>query len=655
MNQTLITSLAILKVNYDKNRDFFDNFVPFIVESLRLQDEEIISLPKLKDDVFNNFGLEIPQNVIEKILRRAKKKGYVLEKNNVYERVYDKVATSNFTEVKKQVMERHELLVNMLCMYCSDKFEHRGIKWTYEEAEVALNEYLVEHHYVVAKNIRSNTPLTVKENTNITNNYIIGSFINEMQKRYSYVLDYLEEIIKGHMISQAMYFSFPDRLNKRFRGTSVYIDTSLLVYTLGYAGDVRAEPCKELMELLRESGALIFCFRQNLGEITGILDTCKRKMISGERRDGFGTLEYFISKKMTPSDIEVEINRVEARLIKEFNIKVVNNPEYDKYNIDVRGLTMHLKQHIRYNSNMAVEIDVESINSIERIRKGKKTQSIEECKAIFVTMNEGLCYRANNFFQSDYSGRLIPPVITDINLTTILWLKKPTKAPNLPRKRIIADSYAAVQPTERQWSDYFNEIEKLRLNNEISVEEYAFLKEAQEVPDAIMEITLGAEQSFSKATIEEISSLVKEKLVEDRQKEIDQIKNNLFDAYDQISVEMDKRIKFVNTLRDQAYKDAKRIVNYLIFWPTVILFLLLDLFTLLMLPLSVFESPSIPNVVIYLFWSIQVILVIGYWLMDKVKGNNLNQIRSSLIEKIAQKKFRKNAQKYKEIIGDLIQ
>jgi hypothetical protein len=378
MNQSLITSLAILKVNFDNSRTYFDNFVPFVVESLRLQDEEIVSLPKLKGEVNRHFGLELPQNVLEKILRRTKKQGFLEIHKGIYKRVNDRVFTSNFNEIRQRMVEKHEMVIESLCSYCNNKFGHKEVSWNYDDAENAFNEYLIEHHYIVIKNIRANSPIKLKDSYKISSNFIVGSFIKDMQESYSFLVDYLEEVIKGHMIAKAIYFTIPENLNRRFRKTSVYIDTRFLVFALGYSGIIRSEPCAELIRLLQETGAELYCFRHTIGEITGILDTCKHKLSMNERRDTFGTLEYFVSMKMKPSDIEIEILRLEKRLHQEFNIRVIDDPDYIyKDNIDVKGLSDHLKNNVHYNSKKALENDVDSINSIMRLRRGHKTQIIE--------------------------------------------------------------------------------------------------------------------------------------------------------------------------------------------------------------------------------------------------------------------------------------
>jgi len=73
VNPTIV-SLAFIKTNWDlRQKSYLDNFVPIVAESLRFLKQDIISLQELQESVIQQFGLRIPQNAIEAILKRTKK------------------------------------------------------------------------------------------------------------------------------------------------------------------------------------------------------------------------------------------------------------------------------------------------------------------------------------------------------------------------------------------------------------------------------------------------------------------------------------------------------------------------------------------------------------------------------------------------------
>jgi hypothetical protein len=101
------------------------------------------------------------------------------------------------------------------------------------------------------------------------------------------------------------------------------------------------------------------------------------------------------------------------------------------------------------------------------------------------------------------------PASTDYVLTNLLWLKRPTAAPDLPRKRIIADCYAATRPTERLWRLYIQEIDKLRQRDGVTPDEYYMLRDSMTAESALMEATMGQEEGFTQGTVPEILERVR--------------------------------------------------------------------------------------------------------------------------------------------------
>jgi hypothetical protein len=87
MSKATIASLAILKVNWDHlKKDYIENFVPMIVECIRLSDQDVIALPGLQEALQKEFGLCLPLNPIRQILQRAAKHGYLKRQGAVFYR-----------------------------------------------------------------------------------------------------------------------------------------------------------------------------------------------------------------------------------------------------------------------------------------------------------------------------------------------------------------------------------------------------------------------------------------------------------------------------------------------------------------------------------------------------------------------------------------
>jgi phospholipase C len=63
LNDSAAINYAILMVNDQENKDYYDNFVPMVIESINRSPNEIISINEVQKDMINHFGLDIPLNV----------------------------------------------------------------------------------------------------------------------------------------------------------------------------------------------------------------------------------------------------------------------------------------------------------------------------------------------------------------------------------------------------------------------------------------------------------------------------------------------------------------------------------------------------------------------------------------------------------------
>ena len=87
MRTATLTSLAILKVNWDeKGHDYADNFVPFVIEAIRLSPQPEISVSGIQKSIRDEFGLVIPQGAVNTLLRRAQRRGAVSREHGIFVR-----------------------------------------------------------------------------------------------------------------------------------------------------------------------------------------------------------------------------------------------------------------------------------------------------------------------------------------------------------------------------------------------------------------------------------------------------------------------------------------------------------------------------------------------------------------------------------------
>ncbi|WP_275336904.1 hypothetical protein, partial [Enterococcus faecium] len=221
-----------------------------------------------------------------------------------------------------------------------------------------------------------------------------------------------------------------------------------------------------------------------------------------------------------------------------------------EYFTDEAGLADVLRDSLNYRKDsfeQALNNDVKTVSMILRMRSGYKTLNIEDSKALFVTTNKTFAITVRDFMKST-EVNYIPPVLYDSMLTNLVWLKDPGLAPDFPQKRLIANCYAAITPTERFWKKYLDESEKL-FNKEkiITKEDLIILRYASLAEKIIMDETKGDAELIDAETVEgvllKIEELKKKELDEQAKKHKDEILN--------LKMENERKDKLINNIKKE--------------------------------------------------------------------------------------------------------
>lgn len=527
-NSTII-SLAVLKTNWDETRsDYLESFVPMIAESIRRSSDEVVSVGALQKQIEQDFGLRLPQHTLQMLLRRLARRKYLILDHHVYTRDNNMLAKLVYQRVQQSVVKCHEELIEKLRDFCREKFQ---ANWTLEDAEAALQAYLKKHELTPNIHREQSSLLPDAERVEGHPDLYVAAFVRYLVDDHSSLLSYFETIVQGNMLANAILLADLGSAASKFHKTEVYFDTPFLISTMGYAGEPRQAPCLELLHLLKETDAQLRCFRHTLDEVQDILEYRAHDLDRGGLGRSFlsnQTIQYFIAKGWTASDIKEKILTLEHDL-RALGITVVDKPEYRyEYVIDEQKLQSILAERVhktKPNDGQTVNRDVDSISAILRLQAGKHPTKLEACRAIFITTNRMLVEVADDFFHQEcgHPRVSVVPCLTDIALTQLLWLKKPLIAPNLPRKRIIADAFAAMQPSEQLWRKYLEELEKQKDRKGITPEQYYELRYSLYAEKVLMERTCGETDALTQATVSEMLQLIesqRQEELERRQKEL---------------------------------------------------------------------------------------------------------------------------------------
>jgi len=506
-----MASLALLQVTWDRHqKDFLEHFVPLVAEVVRSGEDNVVSLGSVQFGLQKQFGLQVPQHAIKLLLNRLSRKQLLTRDHGVYIRNLGKLDQVRFTDLRAEIIEKHDRLVQSLLRFAERELQ---VSWAVAEAEKALASYLQMNSFDIAIGYNGSIMPPVEEAPDASQ-FVVAKFVERLFQERTADLDALMAIIKGQMLASALFLPDPSQVGRKFKGTQIFFDTRFLLSTLGYHGDLRRTPCRELLELLVESGAQLRCFRHTLREMQGAVHSAALMMRKGRTGRAYGsaveTIAYFTDKGYPPADVELRAAALERDLAA-LHVEVVDSPGWEAtYVIDEPGLATAIKSRIKYFNAGAVDRDVASISSVMRLRRGRRSDALETCNAVFITDNVTLVQVCRDFLnESGASPVLVPAAITDYTLTTLLWLKRPTAAPNLPMRTLAATCYAATQPDETLWRRYLDRVQQMEREGTVTPDDYYLARYTYSARSILMERTLGGTDVFTEGTVTDILNRIK--------------------------------------------------------------------------------------------------------------------------------------------------
>ena len=502
MTEPAIASLAILKVNWDHGRDYIENFVPFAAQCLRTVGKSQVTLPEIRACISEQFGLSIPRGALKTIMRRTVNRGYARRQGGTYHPDTDELAKLDVMRMRADFLRQLEALVAKLVRFCDVRYH---VKWSQDEGEGALLSYLRERATPILAAAVDGEPLPRPRREAEHSRFLVSGFIGHLAARDPEGFELLETVVKGTMLVNALFFPELGRVRRRFDRVEVYFDTSFLLRALGYADPELQAPRRELMDLLYELSGELRCFEHTVAEIRGILHAAEGSLRDRSLlRSAYSeALEYFVQSNYRPSDVSLLIARL-TQSLSSLRVRVKPKPRHEEWlAVDESELQRVLQEQVGYRGERALRHDLDSLTAIHRLRRGESSDDIESCRAIFVTTNKSLTRAAQLFFR-DYSTGAVPLSIGDDLFTTLVWLKQPLSAPDLPRKRIVADCYAALNPSDALWRLCLEEMDRLERRGDISEDDYDLVRFSTGARALLMDATFGDPAMCSAVSVAEI-------------------------------------------------------------------------------------------------------------------------------------------------------
>lgn len=446
-----LISLAYLKAN-DNPLHVFCQYIRYLL--LKSPNQQLRA-DELKEGLRDEFGLKMPQQVINNCIRMLKKSGEVtlLPKGAGYAIGNTNFDVQRFEDTRRRLQIQEEEVLRSLVDFVSEKYKK---EWSMDEAKDHLSNFLDKEGY--GSQLFLEKELTV-EQTRVSPSLYIGRYISYIQKNEpdSLVNQYLKEIVNGMMIFQGLHQTddYQQYKNQKFKGTVFYFDTKLVLRALGFSWGAQVESVQEMVKLLREKyDAKIGIFPQTMREVQNALLSAGSAYKAHRAIQDFELRLYAELNPDNASFLCEYAQNLNDLLYRHLGIEDITyidraSPAAQKYNIAVKQIIDFIEDKHGWRRG-AIEFDVEVINQINILRKGNYTIPYGGKLAlpVFVTSNAKLSYAFRDYInetkdgKNDWNSHALP-VISDNMLLYRIWLPYANEYSNLPALTLSRFAYAA--------------------------------------------------------------------------------------------------------------------------------------------------------------------------------------------------------------------
>jgi hypothetical protein len=360
---------------------------------------------------------------------------------------------------------------------------------------------------------------------------LVSQYVIHLQKSDPERFESFMILAQGNMLANGLLCPDLQQAPKSFKGTTLYLDTPILVQLFGLEEEAKKNSTTELINLLHNLGGKLAIFSHTRLEIERVIRGAADHIDS---HNGYSAIVMGCRRRnITKSDLILLIGQIDNLLL-ENRVSIMRTPPYNsKYQINEGAFEKACEEEaLNYCHSKAQLDDINSIRSIFVLREEHTPINIENCRAVLVTNNEALSRAAFEYGKKYEVACEVSSVITDYSLASIAWLKAPMGAPLLPTIEILSFAYAALRPSKEFLSKLLIEVEHLKASGKITPRDHQLLRSSHIVQSDLILLTLGDEFALNEETIsktlervtkeikkEELEELSKEQIAHNRTKE----------------------------------------------------------------------------------------------------------------------------------------
>lgn len=534
MNKTLF-GLAFLSHNWEtQKRDMLDSYIPLVAEILSSKGYNNISRDVLKADLLEEFGVNMPLNTIEAILSRMTKEEVLVRDKGMYLVNHVNVSNRLNATQKAEINTTFEDIISSISGYSKNEF---GLNFSAIEIENGLIGFLKENDLDLLFASTGGESVLPKVSESKKLRYIIAKFVSNIQNSDLKKFSSLVKLAKGYSIASLITYDDIQSYSGKLDKVEICLDAPIIFNLLGLNGESNLKSSTELIETLRKNEAKLRILEINYEEVVKTIQAAINRLQTGNFDLAISSrvLRTAIRENISASNLQIKLNQLE-NVFEKYKIERIYAPnltsnEY-RFQIDESKLVFTIKElytktgseNIPLWKTEQIERDVSAISSIFKIRKSNLATSLKNCKAILLTTNESIAFASKKYESTEWDWKsVIPPCMTDVFLSTILWANYPIKNDSLKIKQLISSCYSITELDNKLLNKFVADVKKMHEENKITDEQFYSLNASHLTYSLLEKRTLNDFEGYTDKTPSEVLEDLQIKIKEEAEFERNRI------------------------------------------------------------------------------------------------------------------------------------
>lgn len=529
MNRNAIISLAMIYALWQtKHKDLLELIRPFIFYAIGTTTSvgNPINVNKICNCMVDDFGYKsFHPAIVNRVLNRETSADieddarFIIKTDKHY--ILKKSLSSfidSFNKSRTACKAKSDAVTAALAEYLNMQNACGRTNYTQEEAEILLLSFFENRGNTVLLSVDELREILSRNNEI---EFFLARFIIEQNEKKSVYMDYLVELVKGYFVTTALYLQAenPNVTTSSFKDVTFFLDTRILLAYLGYKTEAENESVQETIQSLKRHGAKLACFQYNIDEVESILAAYRNSLLNPRKSPTSITLEHFDADTYSLSRVEAAQRSFISELRESGIVSYAPHEVLDKFEVsdkvdgllnddEIKKCILSIKPSYKTSS---LPDDLQAINTISRVRSGKKLPYIERSRAVFVTANGILVSATKHYLSKLNVDPGFPLAITDEDLCVIAWLKDFQRNNNLPKMRLLENVLAAITPSQEMMDAYFQFLDDMEKRGKIDEDEATLLRIDHFARRDLMELTNGNPSLLNDNTIDIIRKNLEKK------------------------------------------------------------------------------------------------------------------------------------------------